>query len=133
MANQHSKDFKKLQDKWYRKLKKSGFVDQEQNEKHLKQPSGIASIYRPNGSSRLDDWLEMGITSSIKNHWKTQYYSRARQFLGEYKFKNRLERTIFEMHVEGIGVRAIADKIKKFKRASVHNIIKRLVKVMKNG
>lgn len=125
-----TKDFKKLQKKWYERLKRRGFKDIEHDDTHLKQFSGKTSIDREDGSSKLDTWAEMGITVKIKDHWKTEYYSRARKFLGEYRFKNKTERKIFEMHSEGVGVRVIADKLNSYRR-KVHETLQRLVLEMK--
>lgn len=126
-----TKEFAKLKSKWYKKLTKSGFVDEEHSETKLKKFSGVTSIDRIDGTSKLEDWAEWGHSSlSIADHWKSTYYSRCRQFLEEYKFKNKKEKAIFEMHSEGIGIRAIADKLKTYRR-KVHETIQRLVKEMK--
>lgn len=132
MVNRNSKEFKKLKAKWYKKLTNSGFVDQEHDERNLKQFSGKASIDQENGRSKLDRWTQMGVTVQIKDHWKWSYYSRAREFLNSHQFSSKTEKLIFSMHTEGIGVRDIAAKIGRFKKSKIHLILQRLVKEMKS-
>lgn len=117
-----SKNFKNLQVKWYSKLKKSGFEDQEHDEEHLKQYSGKTGI--------KDDQLRSGLTA-LGETYKYNYYLKAREFLDTFKFKNKTERKMWELHSEGIGIRVIANKLKTYRR-KVHETLQRLVKVM-NG
>lgn len=125
-----SKSFSKLEKVWYKKLRKSGFVDIEYDEKNLKQFSGKTSIDRDDGSSKLDGWHKMGATTSIRDHWKFNYYQRARDFLRTYEFKNKTERKIFEMHSEGIGIRVIAKELRTYRR-KIHELLQALIKEMK--
>lgn len=124
-----TKKFKSLEKKWYSKLKKTGFEDIEHSEKDLKQFSGVTSIHREDGGSKIDDWAEWGRSTTIKDHWKTEYYSRCRQFLNEHKFKNKTQRKIFEMYSEGIGARVIATELKTYRR-KVQELINKLLKIM---
>lgn len=132
MVNRNSKEFRKLKAKWYKRLAKSGFVDQEHDEHNLKQFSGKASIDQESGRSKLDRWAKLGVITQIKDHWKWSYYSRAREFLDKHQFGNKTEKLIFAMHSEGIGVRDIAAKIGRFKKSKIHLILQRLVKEMKS-
>lgn len=127
-----TKRFKVLEKRWYAKLTKRGFEDVEHDEKNLKQFSGTTSTHRADGSSKIEDWAEWGKSISIADHWKTEYYSRCRQFLNEFKFKNKTEKKIFEMHSEGIGRRVIAVAVKSYSR-KVDSIIHKLVKEMKKS
>lgn len=131
------KKFNDLKKKWYDKLSKKGFEDIEQDEVHLKQYSGKTSLsadtQRTNESGQeleLDPlyylpWTKLDETS------KYEYYSMCRQFLSTYKFKNKKERIVFELHTEGESIRIIADKVKSYRR-KVHETLQRLVKVMRN-
>lgn len=116
-----TKKFKTLQDKWYKKLEKTGFEDAEQDEVYLKQFSGKTGIME---GSELRGTTELGET------YKYNYYRNCREFLDTYKFKNKTEHKMFEMHTEGLGVRVIADKLKTYRR-KVHETIQGLVKVMR--
>lgn len=119
-----SKSFKKLQSIWYRKLKRSGFNDIEQDEIYLKQYAGIRE---PN----IDE--NSGIpANNIGNTRKYNYYRNCREHLGNHEFKTKWDRRVFEMHSEGVGIREIAKKLKTYRRR-VHEAIQRMVKEMKNG
>lgn len=111
--------FKKLQSKWYGKLKDKGFEDIEQDETRLKKWS---ETFFKKGN------LNQSNISVVEA--KYNYYSMCRQFLGEYKFKNKSERKMFEMHSEGLGVRVIAVELKTYRR-KVHETVQRLVRIMR--
>ena len=125
-----TKKFTDLKNKWYGKLEKSGFRDAEKDEVNIKQYSGKTRI--------REAWEKEGITlehpdlTPIADTYKYNYYQNCREFLGKYTFKNKTERTIFEMHTEGLGLRVIAVKLKTYKR-KVHEILQRLVREMKRG
>jgi hypothetical protein len=97
MSNYDSKEFKKLQKEWYKKLEDTGFVDIEVHEGHHRQ-------------------------SRDKNHntptyraSKEEYYRMATYFLNDHKFKSNLEKAIWDYHTNGIGCRDIADLLVKTK------------------
>lgn len=96
------KQFDKLKAKWYKKLEKSGFVDIEQDEDHLKQwySTRFKVVYDP-----------------VLFKAKEDYYRLARQFLHEHPFKSKYERLVWEYHSEGVGRREINNilKSKRFK------------------
>lgn len=122
------KKLQKLQAKWYKKLERTGFVDQERvkyGEHYLKEYSGKLSDRHEDGSP--DRSLE-SIPGIGQTH-RFNYYQRCREFLLEYKFKNKTERKIFELHSEGISIRDIATELKTY-RDKVHKTIRRLVKEM---
>lgn len=110
---------RKLQAKWYGKLKKKGFEDIEYDEDHLKL-SSERFVVRNSGA-----YANPTLTSA-----KYEYYSSCRKFLNEYTFKNKKERAVFELHSEGVSIRDIATKL-RLSRRFVHETIKRLVKGMK--
>lgn len=111
--------FKKLQEKWYSKLSKKGFDDIEQDESKLKQWS---ETYFKKGNLN-----QSNITVVTA---KLAYYAMCRSFLETHKFKNKIERRMFEMHSEGLGVRVIAVEMKTYRRKA-HETVQRLVKVMR--
>lgn len=122
--------FKKLQDKWYKKLEKSGFLDAEQDEVHLKHHSGKTRIAGDEEGLRLGGLtLDHPALISIGATNKYNYYLRCREFLGEFKFKNKMERQVFEMHSEGLGERVIAKNLKTY-RTKITTILKRLIREM---
>jgi hypothetical protein len=124
----HSKEFKKLEAKWYKKLKKEGFNDIEENESEY--------IIRPPYHYITDNRVFSSIEER-RNHFnaKQYYYYMANQFLNTYKFKNNRERNIWEYHVNGISYRDITKLLKKARiktnRTTVGQIIASLRVEMK--
>ena len=121
-AKKKPEDYQKLKEVWYKKLERSGFVDIEKDEYNLKQYS-----FRFNQDAVVRSW-----------HSKTEYYSMAGQFLNHYKFASNLEKTIWEYHVNGIGVRDIAKLLTKAKvrsikpnKDNVQKVVSRLAEEMK--
>lgn len=110
----------KLQKIWYGKLKKEGFNDIEANECQLKV------------------WTNSAVSgySQAEIDAKQIYYRLANHFLTEYEFETILDKVIWEYHVNGVGIRAIADelfrvlKVPRMGRQTVYRIIKRLQKIM---
>lgn len=114
----NSKDFKKLQAVWEKKLEQSGFEDIEQADGNLKTWHSEWYKYR----SGLE--VDMG---------REEYYRHAGYFLYEYQFKNEMERRIWELHAEGLSIRNIVIALKpRYKKTvykrKVHEILKPLVK-----
>lgn len=117
--NPQDPKFQKLQAKWYKKLKDKGFEDIEQDEARLKKWS---ETFFTRG-----DLSQSNVTIVTA---KLDYYHMCRHFLNEYKFKNKTEKIMFEMHTEGLGVRVIAKKLKTYPQ-KVQTIVHGLVKVMR--
>jgi hypothetical protein len=112
--------FQELQTKWYEKLEKSGFKDIEK--KHVGEMNWPSDFVR---ESRMIGWQA-----------KQEYYRMAEHFLTEHKFKNRLERIIWEYHANGISVRNIVVTLQKVKvkgldRNVVWKIVNKLETIMK--
>lgn len=116
-----SKDYRKLQAEWDRKLKKSGFEDIEQRNGEFK--NRVTS----NGSpSRLDP--------ATFEAWQT-YYRLAGQFLHEHQFDSPIERQIWELHADGLSAHKIAvilkkQRIRKKSHDTISIIIRRLADEM---
>lgn len=112
--------YEELKSVWYKKLESKGFKDIEKNELQLKSYS-----------------TEFARPPTVRNwHAKSEYYSMAGQFLHNYKFESRLERIIWEYHINGIGSRSIARVLNKAKVSNIYGtkvfqIIQRLVREMK--
>lgn len=118
--DQNSDEFKKLQAKWYEKLKKKGFQDIEQQDGNLKV-----------WSSHLFKSSYNEITTPAKE----DYYRIAGQFLHEYKFENAAEKLIWRLHSDGHSIRHIVQTLKKkglkAHKNGVHAKIQRLARKMK--
>lgn len=124
-------EYKKLQKKWYKKLKETksseypnGFNDIERNEDLLKD-----------WALKFGDDRRLGNTSQITRDAKQQYYQLANQFLNEHAFDSNKEKTIWEYHSNGLSIRNIVKTLKKVRirthKNAVHAIIAKLRKIMK--
>lgn len=126
--------FKKLNDKWAKELKRSGFAD-------IEQPADFKS---GNPDGNLKQWAASPYTRtsfSLSRYQSTEeYYRLAGQFLYEHKFSNDDERSLWEMHSEGLSIDSIiaifkAKKIerllgRKLNRRHTNEVIRRLASLM---
>lgn len=93
-------EYKRLRDIWYAKLAKDGFEDiEDKDSRNLKKWSVKLVLHVP----------------QVAREAREQYYRMATDFLNDYKFKSSLEKIIWEYHANGMGVRDIADTLKKAK------------------
>lgn len=130
-----TKDFKKLNDKWTKELKKSGFED-------IEQPTDFKSG-APDGN--LKQWSASFFSSPSRfdltqYQSKEEYYRQAGQFLHTHKFGSEDEQTLWEMHSEGHTLATIVGTFKarkieyllgrKVNNRTMHENIKRLFKIM---
>jgi len=119
--------FRKLQDRWYKKLARLGFNDIEQDDNYLNQTSYVLSA---SGKGDLDKAL-------LSIEAKTEYYSICRRFLQAYQFESEVDRKIFEYHSEGVGIRDIVKKVKLrgrvTNRRNINEKLMALIKEMKTG
>lgn len=116
-----STKFRRLQSKWYKKLKEKGFKDIEKpNSPHLASWTSYTGADAESASSFVSE----------PNKVKLEYYDMARKFLESHPFESEKHKKMFEMHVEGLGYRQIAKKYRttKFK---VSGIMKPLLDLMK--
>ncbi len=117
-----TKEFAELKAEWDKKLEKSGFEDIETPKGDLKDSH---AAFFESHYNQTDAFA------------KEQYYRQAGFFLYEHKFKTELERRIWELHVEGIGIREIVKVLKKrdhkvYKR-KVHELLRPLVELCLNA
>jgi O-methyltransferase involved in polyketide biosynthesis len=114
-----NKDFLALQAEWDQKLADSGFEDAENRDGTLKVWAShfFAVRYNPTLFQAKED-----------------YYRAAGSFLHEFKFANKGERAIWELHSQGISIREIVKILKKrgtkTHRRKVHETLQRLAKEM---
>lgn len=95
--DQSNKTFKELKQKWYQKLRKTGFKDIEQED------------------GNLTSWSYITRTAGfdiIKAQAKEQYYRLATHFLASYRFKDSVDKKIWTLHTSGVSIRNIAKKLK---------------------
>lgn len=114
-----SNDLEKLQKIWYQKLKDEGFKD-------IEDPEGPRDGGR--GAPRVDNLDEIQM-QAIR-----EYYTMARHFLVEFKFKNLIDRLVWEDYSEGVPVRTISVNLKAKghikAKSSIWQRIKKLEKLM---
>lgn len=100
------KQFKILNDQWYKKLKNEGFEDIEESE------------------TRLHKWSPPLTRFNAEIFESKQvYYQLAGQFLHEHIFESNLHKKVWELHSEGIEGREIAKSVKQIKKTKVYSII----------
>jgi hypothetical protein len=93
--------FKKLREKWYKKLEKSGFVEIEAV--HTKNE--LVKDYH--SSHFMKDYV-------VDNYdAKQKYFELAREILHTYEFKNKQDKLVWELYSEGMECKTIARKLKK--------------------
>jgi len=95
-----SDSFKKLQQKWYEKLKKSGFDDAERvvgDELKLKQRATNAYVQAPR----------------VVRQAKLDYYRALCEYVHREKFKNEADELIMLRRSEGITIKQISKELKK--------------------
>jgi hypothetical protein len=100
------KEFEELKKFWYKTLKDTGFEDAEDSKGQLKKHA--SSMWAP---SRV---YNSGLTF-LKIDTITKYYSFARSFCTDYENFKKDEKTIWELHVDGISTRNIALKTNQSK------------------
>lgn len=112
-----TKEFKDLQKKWYNKLRSHGFRDAEQNEVNLQQYH--SRYYQDRYSPQTFQENQ-------------RYFELAGQLLNDsqFKWKNGLEKAIWQRHSQGKGTREIGKRF-KLSHTSVEDVIKRIAKYIK--
>jgi hypothetical protein len=114
-----SAKFKKLKERWYKKLSDAGFEDVEYDENHLREyDSSITRRY---------DVHQIGP--------KAEYYRLAGQFFYDHKFDTARDKSIWDLHSQGLSVTAIAHKLKHkgykaVTKTPVHVTVQKLAKEM---
>lgn len=81
----------KLVNFWYKKLKDSGFDD-------IEYGNGLDKGSKPQSTQDYDATIN--------------YFSKAQDFLREYKFDNPIDKAIWELHCEGTSTRKMATELK---------------------
>lgn len=134
-----SPSFKKLQAKWYKKIKDKGFEDIEKDEIYLNSFSGDFSLVPDELSEddgkhiskrtlTLDYVIANGGT--ISSDIKAAYFRWCGVMLHSFKFKNKRIKGMFEMHSNGESLRTIGKKFKVGKD-TVDRALKVLIKEMR--
>ncbi len=94
-------DYKTLRALWYKKLKDEGFEDLEQADGNLRTWSV---------------WFSRTNTPEVFQAKQTYFYL-ATQFLSDYTFENKTERTIWEYHSESVSIRDTVKIMNRLKRS----------------
>ncbi len=109
----NTKKFKELQQKWYAKLAKSGFVDAEDTkQEHVP----------------LKAWHNFYFTrryTPLTFEAKRKYFDTAAQWGAAHIFDSPKDKEIWSLHCEGDSIREIEKKLKVYKDL-VHSTIVRL-------
>lgn len=113
VAQPNDKLLQKLQKEWYAKLRESGFKDIEQADGNLK-------IWSRFFKGKLD---------TLQGEAKAQYFRAAGQFLHSHQFASEYDKTIWDMHANGISGRSIARQLRVNKN-TVFELLEALKKEM---
>jgi hypothetical protein len=106
--------FKKLRDKWYAKLEKTGFKDIEDN----KYDEPKLKVY---------DYLKFKAIPPDLHEARKKYYSNCRDVLNVHRFESVLHRKIWELHTDGMSLREIERAIKQeYKKDTINAIIRKI-------
>lgn len=110
-----TKQYLRLEQKWYEKLYESGFRDIEDSSK-------------PSRPLRVWHNLKFKSTNITTRVNCEEYFNDAKELLNTFKFKNSTHRHIWALHCQGLSKRqierAIANLPKSYKREQIGNIIK---------
>jgi hypothetical protein len=105
-VNWKSKKFLLLQEKWYRKLRESGWVDIEKNNFLINYHS--MKLSRECTYNSRANRGEVSRATRAYQESRRQYYRIAAQFLYSHKFQHPLHKRIWQLHVNGVSQRDIA-------------------------
>jgi len=94
------KQFKKLQQKWYKKLEADGFKDIENTSDPDQPLTHFDCAYFQTKHNPLDFEL------------RQRYYELASQLLHDFNFRNRIDKKIWKLHSEGVRASDISKKVK---------------------
>jgi len=120
----NNKEFKKLKNSWYEKLKKSGFEDIEYKDGSLKS----SAFRRQRDKNKHYTQIQIDAVQA--------YYRMAFHFLHEYEFESEFDRIVWEYHTNGIGTRSISKLLQKVNlsgtsKTKIWLTVKKLREIMK--
>lgn len=129
----NTKKFKDLKNLWYKKLKKSGFVEIENTNSEEEYLNRWDSSWFMN---RQSNWrkvsaqpMDSGSQKSMFIQAKMEYFYMAGHFLTEYRFDSPRDKEIWKLHSEGMHHVEIA-KITKVPKNRVGETVRRLAQEM---
>lgn len=133
MSN-NPREFKKVQDKWYEKLKDEGFQDIE-NTQHEERPLKKWHFNFFRNGRKSDRAMETNPAQRTLIEYRStaDFYQQASALLFTYRFENKTHKKIWELFCEGMTERHIAKKIKIYKKSTIHLVIKKISMSLKNG
>lgn len=113
MIKMTQREFIAVRDEWYNKLKQEGFKDIENNHEensylHVWEKHYFTNVCKP---EKIDE--------------NKSYYEAASDFLNSHPFTTDEEKTVWELHADGLSLRQTAKKLGK-KICRIHKIIKKL-------
>lgn len=110
-----TKEFKKLQAEWNKRLKKEGFEDIEQADGNLKlwDSHKARSMY----SSKGAEYYEA----------RARYYQLAGQFLHDFVFPDEETKLIWELHADGMSYRNIIKTVKSRGYSAFRDKVQRII------
>lgn len=135
MSQQNNLKYKKLRDKWYLKLKKSGFVDIEDvnsPKEMLLSWDSYRFIKSSSKESKHNKWfVDEGGSVTLKHKAIETYFQNAAWFLENHIFDTSLDKRAWKLHADGFSLQEIAKKL-DIKKSRAFVIIKKLKEAL-NG
>jgi hypothetical protein len=122
-----SSDFLRIQKKWYRRLKKEGFMDIEDHGRSDRPLKVWDSLY----------FLMPGVSIRIQS--TQEYYEWTKEILETHDFKTPSHEAIWMMHSEGFTMTEISNSLtrlqgmRQYTRSGVRDIIQSIKRRIKNG
>lgn len=117
-------EFKKLNKEWAKKLAESGFNDLEKNEdEYVVRPEEITTKFNDDSFGSYVEFVE---NSGL------DYYQFCHQILRDFKFRNEMDRFVFEQYTEGRTEREIqrdltGTNFRNVSNIAIHKIIKKIL------
>lgn len=135
MSQQNNLKYKKLRDKWYLKLKKSGFTDIEDvnsPKEMLLSWDSFRFIKSSSKESKHNKWfVDEGGSVTLKHKAIETYFQNAAWFLENHTFDTSLDKRAWKLHADGLSLQEIAKKL-DIKKSRAFVIIKKLKEAL-NG
>lgn len=120
--NPNSKEFKKLQQLWYKKLEKNGFDDIES--KVLSNKTLIPYL-RSTPEHEVNRSTNKSKVYLIAQ--KQDYFRAVGHFLYDHKFTNEVERLIWEYHSDGKSLRETSSLLKNHRIKIAYTQVKEII------
>lgn len=121
-------EFKRLQKEWYFKLYNSGFVDDESKPVRDKKTKKIVGVKVNNSEEIQPHVVNLNVYNHMTGH---DYHAFCNEILRSFRFRNDVDRYIFEMHSNGLSDREVVKLVlsvfdQNIQQSTVNRIVTRI-------